>query len=226
MMEDGQIQDKRALELLKLDLGENPFDTARLHPDLQPYVEHNPGKGLLSVMLRHPLVFQVPFYSWKMANNQYALKKEHVDRLMAEGKTDEVLVYYERPYRMRFLLEHQDQIPIEQLRESLIWVWMDTEFPRQFGYVPVLRLFRRAGYLTDTDKRLSGMLSIFRGCTPKWRRGISWTLDAEKVGWFATRLGLKGKVYAGTVEADKILAYFVGRGEEEVVVDPKSIALK
>ena len=92
-----------------------------------------------------------------------------------------------------------------------------------------LGAFRVARYTTDTVERLGGELTIYRGCpTPTSARRMSWTLDLERARWFAGRQAFfgytgAGLVYQGTVDSVDALAYFTGREEAEVVVDPKAI---
>ena len=55
---------------------DEPTNPDRLLPDLRPYYRPKGGDGLKHwAMLKHPLVFQVPFVSWKMANDQYLAKR-------------------------------------------------------------------------------------------------------------------------------------------------------
>jgi hypothetical protein len=120
----------------------------------------------------------------------------------------------------------------EQLREVVTLAWQDAEFPSA-RLSTWSGLLRSCGYLTDSDEQLTGELTIFRGVgRPEQQPGMSWTRELEKARWFATRSELLFRVetgegnptiYVATVEASDVLAFFVGRNEQEVVVDPRTL---
>lgn len=71
---------------------------------------------------------------------------------------------------------------------------------------------------------LEDAVTVFRGVTPYNRRNIkvlSWTLDRRTAEWFAHRFGEEGTVYEAKIRKEHIHAYFNGRNESEVIVDPK-----
>lgn len=49
----------------------------------------------------------------------------------------------------------------------------------------------------------------------------SWTLDQKTAEWFAHRFDEDGTVYEAQIPKQHILALFNGRGESEVIVEPK-----
>ena len=51
-------------------------------------------------------------------------------------------------------------------------------------------------------------------------RALSWTLDRQTAEWFAHRFGENGTVYEAQIDKKHIYAYFSGRNESEVIVDP------
>jgi uncharacterized protein len=90
-----------------------------------------------------------------------------------------------------------------------------------------LELFERAGYVSDTDEKLEGVLSVYRGVAGKrHRRGLSWTLSLDRARWFARRYGHwfgNPLVYEATVDARDVLAFIVDRNEQQVVVHPDKL---
>ena len=69
---------------------------------------------------------------------------------------------------------------------------------------------------------------IYRGIRTGSKKinGMSWTTDIEVAKWFSKRfnLGQKvGNVYEASVSRSDILAYFLGRSEHEIVVDPRGL---
>ena len=67
-------------------------------------------------------------------------------------------------------------------------------------------------------------MTVCRGVTSynaKNIKALSWTLDRDTAEWFAHRFGEEGTVYEAQISKEHILAFFNGRNESEVVVDPK-----
>ena len=59
-------------------------------------------------------------------------------------------------------------------------------------------------------------------------KGWSWTTDPDKAEWFARRFAVRGKecfVAEGTVSKQYVIAYFTGRNESEIVVDPRRVVV-
>ena len=55
---------------------------------------------------------------------------------------------------------------------------------------------------------------------------MSWTLRKEKAEWFATRFKRKHSiVLTGVWKKDDIIAVLLGRGEEEVLIDPDDVEI-
>ena len=67
-------------------------------------------------------------------------------------------------------------------------------------------------------------VTIYRGVTSynaKNIKALSWTTDYQTAEWFAHRFGEEGTVYEAQIGKEHILAFFNGRKESEVIVDPK-----
>jgi len=114
------------------------------------------------------------------------------------------------------------------LGACLAAVWSRIEFPHRFGQRRWLRLFKAAGFVTDTPGTEPGTepLTVYRGAIPTRRRGMSWTLDPVRAAWFARRwdvLSRTGLVYAADVPPRHVLAIFHGREELEVIVNPPGL---
>ena len=73
---------------------------------------------------------------------------------------------------------------------------------------------------------LPDIVTVYRGVTSYNNKKIevlSWTIDPEVAKWFANRYEEHGQVYAATISKKHILAYFGGRNEAEVIVDPSKL---
>lgn len=208
--------------------GNDPGNPDLLDEGLRPFVFDHPDLGKI---LQAPLVYQVPFFSWKMANGLYEQKKAALKEALAAGDYAKALWWFERPHRLPTLMTYVEEGRVSRstLRELLPSLWMDTESPSQFGDIP-LRLFRLAcskdGPLTDDAEGMpSGQITIYRGGDRDEKLGLAWTLDADRARWFATRYGRSGRVVTASVSASQIFGYFTGRNESEIVVDPARLTI-
>lgn len=200
-----------------------------LHPDLVPYLI--PSR-VLGTILQAPLVVDIMPIA-EICNYRYESKRAAMAEATAAEDWDRVFVLYERPWRLTKLWEAwlYEQMPLEALREQLAWVWTDAESPLK-ALTPgdVIAMFRDVGYISDSDQPqpLSGT-RLYRGCSPRYTRGVSWSLDPKQALWFANRWSgsagapAKNRVYYADVKPKDILGIFVGRGEWEVVVDSHNI---
>lgn len=193
-------------------LGEDPTNEDKLLSVLKPYITVSPHFGRC---LKHPLVFQVPiFYSWKLANEEYKAKAALLDKRFKARDYAGALWLYERPYRITTLVEWVTDgwVKDEAFKTLLLEVWQDTEMPGQWPKDYLVRLFRRAGFISDNSQiQPTEPVTVYRGVTDKrYRRGLSWTTDLEKARWFARRyndVDTVGYVYETTVKPRYILAF-------------------
>lgn len=108
--------------------------------------------------------------------------------------------------------------------------WTMAEFPSNLLPLDTwVELFEEAGYTADGEPapRPQEPVTVYRGCHPERRFGMSWTTDLERARWFADRdLGRgTGAVYEATVAPGWLLAFIHKnhRGEAEFVVDPVAL---
>lgn len=209
--------------------GPDPLNTAKLDAELRPYlVDHRMG-----LSLKHPLVFQVPFYSWTVANRMLLMKQERLEQSIRAGDFGQALWWYERPYRMFVLRDWwlEGTITLEQLRAILPSAWIDTENEEEHR-AGSLELFRAAGFTTDDPEAAAALhledpsteLTVYHGIEhAETERGIAWTLDPKVARFFATRFRREAKVVRGRVRGSDVLAYYRNRKEEEIVLDPTTV---
>lgn len=200
--------------------GRNPSDIEQLDPALRLYCEEVEGMTLL----RHPLVYQVPFFSWKLANDVYQSKMVQSKQTHDAKEWNRHIALYERPHRLSTLIQlyRFDLISPAELNELLSEWWTDTEFPHTQQH-RLVEIFREAGFVSDERPRPTESLTIYRGQREGDPPGMSWTLSLGRARWFAKRWkkdGEKGVVLAVHIPPDVILGLFDRRNEEEVVVDP------
>ncbi len=146
----------------------------------------------------------------------------------------EIFYMLNNPYRLAFLKFTKDYLSREDFSSLLSAGWILSENPNQdinVSKTELVQMFKEADkmYLMDEDERavfsrLGNRVTIYRGVTPynaKKIKALSWTLSEEKAEGFATRFGEEGTVYKAEIDKAHILAYFCGRGEAEIVVEPR-----
>ena len=115
----------------------------------------------------------------------------------------------------------------------LAHAWILEECPNQDRNVSkreLLALFRSVPpeFLMNQEERaayksLEDIVTVYRGVTSynvKNVKALSWTLDRDTAEWFAHRFGKDGTVYTAQIKKEDICAYFSGRKESEVIVNP------
>lgn len=113
---------------------------------------------------------------------------------------------------------------------SLATIWTLVEFPNLDVNVSkneFIRYFKmcRKDYLMDKEeykayKELPDEITVYRGVNSVGRiLSLSWTTDLETAKWFAKRWTKDGKVCKGKIKKEYVLAYFLGRGESEVIIE-------
>lgn len=194
-----------------------------LHPDLIPYMETNKGNW---AMLRHPLVYQVPFFSNGKANAYYKYKKEEVAQTLEKKNYKQFVWLHERPYRVEAFIKVADKLSDTDYWRLLSDVWIDTE--NQHAYLEQWK------YLLDSDRSskhymmneeedqllssLPDKIIIYRGCQKGLNEnGLSWTLDKSKAKFFANRFGGEGIILEKEISKSAVIAFLIGRGESEII---------
>jgi hypothetical protein len=191
----------------------------------------------LGTVLKAPLLFMVPYLAElaPIANRAYRGKREAVARAEAEGKWQKVLWLHEKPYRMSVFLQVRDRMADRDYWQALGSLWLETESPRGSGRVGgrAYRRPRRSLPVADgrgrarrprQPRRGGGRLSRFH--RPGRHRAPSWTLNLARAEWFARRpidRGAGRYLASVTVPKASVIAYFGGRNEQEIVLDPRQL---
>ena len=141
-----------------------------------------------------------------------------------------------KPYVMVFLYHISEYLSDKDYADILSNSWVMTENPNldpNFSKKKLLALFQRADpcMLMDENeyakfKNLNDTVTIYRGVTSynaKNVKALSWTLEEKVAEWFAHRYGEEGTMYKAQISKEYIYAYFDGRSEAEVIVDPKHL---
>jgi len=181
-------------------------------------------------MLRHPIVYQVPFFSNGSANAYYEQKKSAVEKAIGDKNYKQFVWLFERPYRVEAFIKIADKLSDTDYWRLLSDVWIDTE--NQYAYInawkKLLASKRSSRHYMMTEEEdnilraLAQEVTIYRGCQKGINEdGLSWTLDKSKAEFFANRFGKKGIILERTVSKNDIVAVLLGRGESEVICEVK-----
>ena len=139
-----------------------------------------------------------------------------------------------KPYSMTFLKFAKPHLSQKDFSEILAGAWIRSENPnldKNFKQKELLQMFKDAAphILMDKDEQkqlaeLDDTVTVYRGVTTynaKNIKALSWTLEQKTAEWFAHRFGEDGTVYESQIPKQHIYALLNGRGESEVIVDPK-----
>ena len=160
--------------------------------------------------------------------------REYMGKLIDGAKSAyEIYMMITKPYGLTFLKYTAQDLSQEDLSNILASAWTRAEAPNMdvnVSKAKLLSLFKQADptVLMEQDeyvqfKMLDDPVTVYRGVTThnaKNVKALSWTLSREAAEWFANRFGEKGTVYEAQIDKKHIYAYFSGRNESEVIVDP------
>ena len=146
----------------------------------------------------------------------------------------EIYMMTNKPYGMTFLKYSAHHLSKKDFSQILADAWIRSENPNDdpnLSQAKLLSLFQSAepSHLMSQDELntlndLDSTVTVYRGVTSfnaKNVKALSWTLDRNVAEWFASRFDEDGTVYQAQIDKPHIYAYFDGRNESEVIVDPK-----
>lgn len=150
------------------------------------------------------------------------------------GSAYEVYMMVTKPYGLTFLKFVYPHLSQADMSGILASAWTRAEAPNRDVNVKqskLLSMFKSAdpSALMDEEdlerfQKLEDTVTVYRGVTSFNAdnvKALSWTLDQETAEWFAHRFSEDGTVYEAQISKKHFYAYFGGRNEAEVIVDPK-----
>ena len=163
--------------------------------------------------------------------------QEKVKEVIDKSDLFGIFFMISKPYRFGFLKHILDFISVEDMSTVLGQNWNLVEFSNKDANMTVnqlLKLFKQAipEKLMDADElkkfnKLPDKIKIYRGLTSYNKnnvRALSWTTKKSVAEWFANRFQQgDGIVYSATIDKKYVFAYFDGRNEDEVIVDPAKL---
>ena len=141
-----------------------------------------------------------------------------------------------KSYALGFLKFARNSLSEKDFAGILADAWIRTEAPNNdpnLSKKDLLSMFKATDptlLMSEEDyqqfKDLDDVVTVYRGVTSmnaKNVKALSWTLDKDTADWFAHRFGESGTVYEAQIQKKHIYAFFSGRNESEVIVDPKHL---
>jgi hypothetical protein len=225
----------------------NLLDTDEpLHEDLQRHLSSGEEIGLGWQFLRHPLLYEFPYIPKANAfyNRKYLYKTEKTEDALSHERWKEYILLHERPWRFEALKTCLYEGLADDKLGAEVWpliamTWVDSEnihqnleewedvwlqpFPNRLENV--MEKYEQKAFAKFPDE-----IKIFRGVRHLTHaRGLSWTTNRKRGVRFAhgfPRDGLKSFLVTATVKKENVLAYFLRRNENEIVVHPDHVTIK
>lgn len=208
---------------------------AELDPELVEWIDPH---GPLGPAMRHPLVYEtlaVPQLN-NMMNERLKAKKAAVREALGRRQWNSYVYLHERPWRIDAFRKIAWRMGDQSYWKLLGSIYVDTEnlWQNYDAWVDLLRAERRyRSYLMSTEerqalKRMDPVIEVYRGWseTGVGEHGLSWTTSLDTAKFFARRLADPEErkfISTGTVDRWRVLAYFTGRSESEIVALPGDV---
>lgn len=205
-----------------------------LLPELRRHIKH---KGTFLAGIYHPLVMTSVFNDDHGAYANYLLRdgQNRLAKFRAEKNYAGAVLAYTQPYRLQGFMDEIKGADDKTYWKVLSLIWNTGEGAGS-DHDLVLALFnsqrRHRESLMDegerkTLKRLSDELTVYRGFFGRRAKSLSWTLDRNVALWFANRFkdvfNEPRYLIEGTASKKDVIAYFAGREESEVIIDPEKV---
>lgn len=204
-----------------------------LNPDLEARKAQEKGM----TMIRHPLVYAVPFFGSDMeiefANKYYDQKRQQLEVAIKQKDVQRIAFLHERPYRLAAFIEHYHLIEepfSDEFWKILATIWRDSENIWQ-NITLWETLFEQGensgAFMTTKDSRHLGYLFEGRPFITVYRGGqfdgLSYTTDKDKALWFAKRFQGKAHIFEKEVSRCMIFAYTDARDEKEIILKSRTV---
>ena len=215
-----------AIHLLYIDIGLTKFSPVVVkHPFLETaQILVKDGQGMKIINLLED--------TEELAKWQQKIRNE----IEKAENAIQIYIMFTKPYIFAFLKLVKQFLSKEDLSSILGDAWSRVEqsnMDNNLSKSQLVSLFKQCDPKLLMDEKeyqefqnFPDTLELYRGVTTYNKKNIkalSWTIKKDKAKWFATRFSEKGKVYKAPIQKQYIYAYFTGRNEAEIIVDPKHL---
>lgn len=202
------------------------------------YLEPSSFRGCI---LRHPLLVEHCDPGRGLMTEWIIESKEgDIKRLKEKNKWYQVIFMYANPYLLDAFRKNVKHFDNKTYWKILAAVWTQQEqlWRKRKVFLNLLQSPRpeRQCLMSAPERRkldgLPNVIPVFRGFTgARGVKGMSWTLDQKKAEWFAKRYAAiehigPPKLAKAKAKKKDVLAYFNGRKEKEIVIDPEKLTAK
>jgi hypothetical protein len=180
-------------------------------------------------MIKHPLIFSVPYSPQNNAwlNAQLEMRTKEATNALKEGNWSRYIFMHEKPHRLDAFRDIESLMENKEYWELLHDVWTNTENAWQnkdewyemFNSDRASRMYFMPKEDRDVYKTLPMELTIYRGYhkSNDNANGFSWTLDRAIAERFAKHYKGEGEVISKVVKRTEIFAYTDTRSEQEII---------
>ena len=163
-----------------------------------------------------------------------AAVKVYTDEINKKLFPEDLFLVIRRPYRLFLFKLVREYLSYEDYAKLLAFVWCDAENPSQDANVSIPEII---SFFEKADKRLlmtfgeymyyndlPEAFTVYRGVGKgRARMGLSWTQSIEQADRNSKRFSDDGYVLKGLAKKKDVLAYFNEHGENQIVIDPKTL---
>lgn len=202
---------------------------------LKPYLDIDDFMG---PNLSHP--FYVGYVNPERAalvNWSIERKRLEIEKLVSKKKWSHVVFMHHTTFLLDAFEQYVERFDDKSYWKILAAIWTHQEqlWHNKNHYLMLFQSPRsqRQCLMTAAERRkLDSMpdeFPVYRGYIGRRGKGLSWTIDQSKAEWFAQRFSLltdlgKPRMMEGIAKKKDVLAYFNGRKEKEIVIDPEKVS--
>jgi hypothetical protein len=210
-----------------------------LPQEIRDYLIENAGSPVEHI-LAHPFYHVVGIDHLVLAGiisrddikDSVAKNRDEYENLCSKSEFEAALYCVHKAYRAEYLLALIEANGVEALYPAIGSVWISVEnIDRDYDLwqdiwsAVVGETGNNLAIMDDEDQAeyaaLADTITIYRGFRSKGGEyGWSWTLDRKIAEWFAYRFTGVPMIATATIPKVAALAYFGGRSESEIVVQP------
>ena len=214
----------------------------KLHKELKPYLQ----KGPTFEVIKHPLVFAVPYFKSDFENDHLnktlQFKKEYIQNCISKKEPHSYIFMHEKPYRLQAFYAAMDEHKIIKEYSPTYWkllrdVWVTSEnvweYDMEWRILLNSKNKNAEKFMTLSERKAldkmfkdSETIEIYRGACERNKNGLSYSLEKGIAQWFANRFAVKNsgqftgrerQVYTKRVRREDIFAY-IKNSEEEIIL--------
>lgn len=166
-----------------------------------------------------------PFNIFQDAEEYHRWQEQFKKEITSRKNVYSVFSLIRPAYRMTFFKDINQYLSDKDFSKMLAVCWS----AHGGGEIPASELemwFKKAdkNFLMSKKEQkifseLPEQVTVYRGVSPQYKYGLSWTLDKKVAFWYVDRNeGKEACVYECTVNRKDILCYFDTRNEAEVII--------